>query len=113
MSDKKITETKVIVNSKHKLKVGDTILVEEKQQITTTDDQSKEAIVELFHKRTIDGKSYMVKEIKEGGKEVEQNIVSDFVSEDEFQLFKANWQKLWLPAVTETGQIRPAELTED
>ncbi len=113
MSGQKITETHLIVISVHSLHVGEAHLVEEKKETTiTTDLKNDEPRVILEHKRTVDGKSYQIFEVTEGGKVTEHQVTTD-LSDSELLQFQDKWMELWNPTLPPTNTIKSLKLTKE
>ena len=109
MAGRKITELQSHVFTMHKLKVGDTLMFEEIKETTIhPSDGSKEPRIVHRHKRTMDGKSYILQQTTEAGKVTEHEVISE-LSQEEQKEFQDKWDSLWKPAIPQDDNARTVE----
>ncbi len=109
MAERKITEIQSHVISMHKLQVGGTVMIEEIKETTIhPTDESKEPRIVHRHKRTMDGKSYILRQTVEAGEVIEHEIISE-LSQEEQKEFQDKWDNLWKPAIPQDDNARAVE----
>jgi hypothetical protein len=74
--------------------------------------KNDEPRVILEHKRTMDGKSYQIFEVNEGGEVTEHQITTDLFDSELLQ-FQDKWMELWNPTLPPTNTIRSLKLTKE